>query len=255
MANQPLISCLVPLFNAEDYVAEALDSILAQTYRNTEVIVVDDGSADRSADVVRGYGERSVRLVSQINTGLGGARNACLRQARADFIAYLDADDIWHPQKLELQMRVFDAQPDTDICYGYAQNFWVDELDAERRKYGDWVLAGPVRTLNLGTSLLRREVFESCGPFDAALNESADKHWVMRIDEAGLTTRCIPDIIMYRRLHRQNLTRRMDDDDRTNMVNLLKATLDRRRRAGMYKRTGSPDDRVRRVRRGAIPQP
>ena len=96
LANQPLISCLVPLFNAEAYVAEALDSILAQTYRNTEVIVVDDGSTDRSADVVRGYG-KGVRLVSQPNTGLGGARNACLHQARGAFIAYLDADDIWHP--------------------------------------------------------------------------------------------------------------------------------------------------------------
>ena len=68
----------------------------------------------------------------------------------------------------------------------------------------------------------------------------------MRIDEAGLTTRDIPDIVLYRRLHRQNLTRRMDDENRTNMIDLLKTTLDRRRRAGMYKMTGSPDDRVRR---------
>ena len=245
LADQPLISCLVPLFNAEAYVAEALDSIRAQTYGKTEIIVVDDGSTDRSADVVRGYG-KSVRLVSQPNTGLGGARNACLHQARGAFIAYLDADDIWHPQKLALQMRVFDAQPDTDICYGYAQNFWVDELDAERRKYGGWTLAGPVRTLNLRTSLLRRDVFRSCGLFDPARQASADKEWVMRIDEAGLTTRDIPDIVLYRRLHRQNLTRRMDDENRTNMIDLLKTTLDRRRRAGMYKMTGSPDDRVRR---------
>jgi glycosyltransferase involved in cell wall biosynthesis len=254
LADQPLISCLVPMFNAETYIAEALDSILAQTYGKTEIVVVDDGSTDRSADVVRGHGA-GVHLVSQSNTGLGGARNACLRHARGPFIAYLDADDVWHPQKLELQMALFEAQPDTDICFGYAQNFWVDELDAERRKYRDWVLAAPVRSLILSTSLLRRVVFKSCGPFDTALKELADKHWVMCIDEAGLTTRCIPDIILYRRLHRQNLTRRMDDDDRTNMVNLLKATLDRRRRAGMYKRTGSPDDRVRRVRRGAVPQP
>jgi len=253
MADHPLISCLVPLFNAEDYVAEALDSILAQSYGNTEIVVVDDGSTDRSADVVRGYGAR-VRLLSQSNAGLGGARNACLQEARGPFIAFLDADDIWHPQKLELQMAVFESQPDTDICYGYAQNFWVDELDAERTKYGDWVLAVPVRTLNLSTSLMRRGVFDTCGPFNAASQDSADKVWVMRIDEAGLTTRYIPDIIMYRRLHRQNMTRRMDDKDRTNMVDLLKTTLDRRRRAGMYKRTGSPDDRVRRVRTGAKPK-
>jgi len=248
MTDQPLISCLVPLFNAEAYVAEALDSILGQTYENTEIVVVDDGSTDRSADVVRGYGAR-VRLVSQSNTGLGGARNACLRQAQAPFIAFLDADDIWHPQKLDLQMAVFETEPETDICFGYAQNFWVDELDAERTKYGDWVLAAPVRTLNLSTSLMRREVFDTCGPFDATLTDSADKHWVMRIDEAGLKTMYVPDIILYRRLHRQNLTRRMDDSDRTNMVDLLKTTLDRRRRVGMYRKDGSSDNRVRPVRR------
>jgi glycosyltransferase involved in cell wall biosynthesis len=235
------------MFNAESYVAEALDSILAQTYENTEIIVVDDGSTDRSADVVRGYGE-GIRLVSQSNTGLGGVRNACLQEARGSFIAYLDADDIWHPQKLELQMAVFEAAPDTDICFGYAQNFWVDELSAERKKYVGWALAAPLPTLNLSTSLLRRGVFDSCGLFDPASKDLADKHWVMRIDEAGLTKRHIPDIVLYRRLHNQNMTRRMDDKERTNMVDLLKVTLDRRRQAGMYTRTESPDARAGRVR-------
>jgi glycosyltransferase involved in cell wall biosynthesis len=101
--NAPLISCIVPVFNGERYLGEALDSILAQTYRPLEVVVVDDGSAEGAAAVVARYRDQ-IRPLFQPNAGQAAARNLGLSVARGEFVAFLDADDLWHPEKLARQM-------------------------------------------------------------------------------------------------------------------------------------------------------
>lgn len=120
--KQPLISCIVPVYNGELYLREAIDSILAQTYRPLEIIVVDDGSTDATPDVVAGYGDR-LRYIRQPNAGPGAARNHGLNLAQGEFIAFLDADDLWHPDKLARQMTRFLNRPDLDLCITYAQHF------------------------------------------------------------------------------------------------------------------------------------
>ena len=96
--DQPLISCIVPVFNGERYLGEALDSILAQTYRPLEIIVSDDGSTDGTAAVVASYGE-CVKYLWQVNAGEAAARNLGSSAAGGHFLAFLDADDLWHPEK------------------------------------------------------------------------------------------------------------------------------------------------------------
>jgi glycosyltransferase involved in cell wall biosynthesis len=129
----PLVSCIVPVSNGERYLREALDSILAQTYRPTEIIVADDGSTDTTPAVATCYGDR-IRYVKQDNAGAPTARNRGLRLARGEFVAFLDSDDLWHPEKLERQMRRFEARPELDHCVTHLQNFWITEL--EKREYG-----------------------------------------------------------------------------------------------------------------------
>jgi len=140
--TQPLISCIVPVFNGERYLTEALESILKQTYRPLEIIVADDGSTDGTATLVASYGDQ-VRYLFQPNAGVAAACNLGVRASRGEFIAFLAADDLWHPQKLVLQMSQFQNRPELDLCLTHMQNFWSPELRTEAERFRDQPLAQP----------------------------------------------------------------------------------------------------------------
>ena len=224
-----LISCIVPVFNGELYLAEALDSILAQTYRPLDIIVADDGSTDGTPDVVAGYGQR-VRYVWQPNAGANAARNLGLNAARGDFVAFLDADDLWHPEKLMRQMACFQARPELKLCLTHVQNFWVPELEEERRQFRDHRLSKPVPGHATQTLLARKSLFEEIGQFDAARTHTGDTEWLLRAKELGVVTEMMAEVLVHRRLHRTNLSRRAAAASRDEYLRLVKSTLDRRRR-------------------------
>ena len=117
----PLVSCVIPVHNGASYLDATLATVFSQTYRPLEVIVVDDGSTDTSAEVARRYG---VKLVQQAQGGQAAARNAGIQAASGDYLAFLDADDLWHPGKLTRQMARFEARPELDISVTLIQNFW-----------------------------------------------------------------------------------------------------------------------------------
>ncbi len=125
--SAPLISCIVPVFNGERYLAEALESIFAQTHRPIEIIVIDDGSTDGTPDVAARF-KSSIKYIRQTNAGPPAARNRGLSEAESDFIAFLDADDLWHPEKLARQLRQFETHANLDVSIAYIQNFWVAGL-------------------------------------------------------------------------------------------------------------------------------
>lgn len=109
------ISVIVPLYNKEKYIGRAIDSILAQTFGDFEVIVVDDGSSDSSAKIIRGYDDKRIRLVSQANAGPGAARNKGISESRCELLSFLDADDEWMPQFLEKSFTMLENNPDCDL--------------------------------------------------------------------------------------------------------------------------------------------
>src|SRR5262245_9882120 len=119
-AHMPRVSVIMPAYNVEPFVAEAARSVLAQTFRDLELVVVDDGSTDGTADVVAAIAatEPRVRLVRQPNRGLAGARNTAMRMARGDIFALLDSDDLWEPEFLGEQVAILDARPSIDIVTG-----------------------------------------------------------------------------------------------------------------------------------------
>src|SRR5712664_390476 len=129
-----LISCIIPVFNGERYLREALDSILAQTHRPVEIIVADDGSSDGTAAVVASYGDH-VHYLHQPNAGPAAARNLGLSAARGEFVAFLDADDLWHPEKLVHQRARFQARPELDLCVTHVQNFLIPELHEKEEQF------------------------------------------------------------------------------------------------------------------------
>jgi glycosyltransferase involved in cell wall biosynthesis len=139
----PLISVIVPVFNCERFVAEALQSVLAQDYPNLELVVVDDGSTDATPDVVRSVHPK-VRLVCQRNLGPAAARNRGIRESHGEYLAFLDGDDVWLPGKLAAQMAHLQALPSCPIVFtqfapwradaqGHYRN--APELLAERKSW------------------------------------------------------------------------------------------------------------------------
>jgi glycosyltransferase involved in cell wall biosynthesis len=167
------ISVIIPCHNAAPYIGATIQSVLAQTLPATEILVVDDGSDDDSLAVLAGFGER-LRVFSQPNGGPAAARNQAISHATGDFIAFLDSDDLWEPEKLARQMAEFSAYPETGLVFSEAilfreENGW--RIDQQRIGHtGDPTL----RQLLFGdfipnsTVIVRREVIESTGP----LNES-----------------------------------------------------------------------------------
>jgi len=224
-----LISCMIPVFNGERYLGEALDSILRQTYRPLEIIVVDDGSTDGTADVVAGYGEQ-VRYLWQSRAGPAAARNLGLSVAQGAFVAFLDADDLWHPDKLARQMARFHARPELDLCVTHIQNFWIPELHEEEERFRNHRLSRPMPGYLPQTCLARRGLFETVGHFDDALNHASEFDWFVQATEQGIVMELLTDVLVYRRLHHSNYSRLQAVTSRHEYLEVLKASLDRRRR-------------------------
>jgi glycosyltransferase involved in cell wall biosynthesis len=122
--TNPRVSIIMPVYNVEAYVAEAIDSVLAQTFREWELIIVDDGGSDSSIDICSRYNDPRVRVVSQTNRGLAGARNTGILNSRGDYIALLDADDRWVPEKLVLHVIHLDSSPQVGVSF--AGSYMID---------------------------------------------------------------------------------------------------------------------------------
>jgi len=229
----PLISCLVPVFNGERYLGEALDSILAQTYEAIELIVVDDGSTDGTGEVVAHYGDR-VGYVRQNNQGAPTARNVGLSMAAGEFVAFLDADDLWHPEKLERQMARFEARSELDLCVTHLQRFWIPELETERKRFQDHRFAEVLPGYVTQTLLARRSLFNSVGNFDTSRRVGDPMDWFLRAAEQGAVMELLPDLLVYQRMHENNLsvklgTRGMKPQMQDAILHVVKTSLDRRR--------------------------
>ena len=221
----PLVSVIIPVLNGEAYLDEALASIPADAGGRVETIVVDDGSTDGTAELVRRH--RGVRYFYQVKAGIGAARNAGLSLAGGAFIAFLDADDYWLPGKLCLQLAVLRAQPRTDMVFGHIRQFHSPELsqsERERIRCPDGAMPAELPS----TMLCRRAVFDRVGLFETRWKVGQDVDWIMRARACGLRSVMLAETVYMRRLHTKNNgnTRSEDFGDR---LKIIKAMLDRRR--------------------------
>jgi glycosyltransferase involved in cell wall biosynthesis len=214
-----LVSVVVPAFNAEQHIAEAVNSVLAQTYQPVEILVVDDGSSDATREIVAGFGPR-VRSFAQTNAGAGAARNRGIAQATGRYIAFLDADDLWPPPKLARQVEILEQNPACRMVFGHVQQF----------RQGGEDLGGPAPGFVPGTLLARREAFAKAGLFSTGLKVGEFIDWYARASEAGLKGRLEPDVWLRRRIHGNNLGVR-ERGSRGDYLRVVKDAIDRRRRA------------------------
>jgi glycosyltransferase involved in cell wall biosynthesis len=222
--NTPFISVIVPLYNTEKYIDEALQSLLHQTYKIDQIIVIDDGSTDKGAEIVKKYPQ--IELYQQENQGLKKTLNIGLSKATGDYIGFLDADDRWKLDKLEIQLNHLQNNPSLDMVFGRSTRFKMilDEKGEEQEELLDYVKA-----VYLSGGLYRKTVFERIGRFstDSKLHNFID--WFGRVKDAKLSILEIENVICERRIHGNNMGIVNKDKQREEYFATLKAALDRKR--------------------------
>jgi len=209
----PSVSCIIPAFNAAPFVGEAIEIALEQTLPPQEILVIDDGSTDRTADVVRSFGTRLVYL-HQRHLGVAAAMNTGVRAASSTHIAFLNADDLWRPEKLARQIPRLVERAEVDLCFTQYRNFWVPELAEEEGLHQGRSLSQPISGWSASTLLTRRETFGHFGFFEESAAQHVELVWALHAAQQGAIVDVIPEVLMDRRLHPGNLSRRwtMDDD-------------------------------------------
>lgn len=222
------ISILVPVYNGERYLGEALASILAQSSGADEVLVIDDGSDDGSAALARRH--RGVRVHSVVHGGKSAAMNAGIRAAERDWLAFLDADDVWTPHKLALQRGAIAGDDGLEAVFGYVEEFVSPDIDdAVRRRLRP--APQPMRGYTSSAALLRRSVFDRVGLFDEGLGVGEFIDWMARARDVGLRETTLSETLVRRRLHGANLSLTQPAKPQ-NLLPVLRRMLARRRDAG-----------------------
>lgn len=232
-ANEPLrTSVIVPCYNTAAYLPEAIESILLQDHAADEILVVDDGSEDATAAVAARFGAR-IRYHVQPHQGIGAARNAGIRMARGNCIAFLDADDVWPTVSLGCRIDRLASAPELDCVYGQTEQFISPDIDPAVRG-GIHCPPGTHAARVAGAMVIRRSVFDRIGLFDTTLAIGETMDWVARFDERGLVAAAIDRVVLRRRIHATNTVIR-ERHRQGDYLKILKASLDRRR-----KREGAP---------------
>jgi glycosyltransferase involved in cell wall biosynthesis len=223
--EQPLVSVIIPVYNGGRYLRAALESVFAQTYRPFEVIVVDDGSVDDSGVIAQSFPE--VRYMHQANQGVAAARNNGIDAARGEFLAFLDQDDLWIPEKLKLQISYLLSHPDLGYTLTH-QQFFLDPgatLPAWFRKellslvHTGWVL---------GTLVVRRTAFEQVGNFATGYAAANDSDWFFRAKAAEIPMAVVPELLLLKRIHGANESGRAKEV-LSELLRVVKSSLDRQR--------------------------
>ncbi len=219
------VSVIIPTYNRHAFVGEAILSVLAQSISPLEVIVVDDGSSDETAALVCDYGH-PVRYVYQANAGPAAARNNGLRVAGGDLIGFLDDDDLWPPDRLELLLPTLLEHPENEVVLGHTQRMLKRTSAAGETRFTPY--RKPVRLFSLGCALFRRTVFRKVGVFDERMRYGEDDDWFMRAEGLEIAMVFLPEVSQYYRFHEGNMTNDKGAR-RPFLLHLLKNRLDRER--------------------------
>ncbi|MFC1574462.1 glycosyltransferase family A protein [Gemmatimonadota bacterium] len=221
----PLVSVVIPVHNGESHLVGALESVFAQDYDPLEVIVVDDGSTDATREVAESFSD--VTCLSQERQGPSAARNTGAAAAEGEFIAFLDADDRWLPEKLRLQVGYHLAHPETGYTLTHQRL-----VIGEEGKSAPWLKAHLVENDHVGffpsSLVVRREVFQTVGPYDPMITHGESADWFARAKDMGIPYAIIPETLLHKTVHGENMTHQVSRA-RSQVLRALKASMDRKR--------------------------
>ena len=213
-SKETLVSVVIPVFNDASTVSDALQSVLDQSYSGIEIIAVDDGSTDRSLDVLHDYEDR-IRILTQQNAGAAAARNLGLRAARGGYLAFLDADDLWLPDKLEKQITYLEKVKDVDLVCGLWRYWYprreqqetlqeayanAEACDDVGEELDGWIYHKLLLDCFVwtGTVVMRRSLYEKVGAFDSGLRRGQDYDYWLRASRETKIARLPDELALYR---------------------------------------------------------
>lgn len=216
--HQPLVSIIVPVYNGERFVKDCLKSLSAQSYKTTEIILVDDGSTDNSVSIAKSLNLDNLLIVTGDHRNLPSARNKGINNSKGDAIAFCDVDDIWLPEKLKLQMTVFFNQPGVKMCFSdvicFSQNgerrFGNDKLRLCRAinkcKESQFKLLLNQNLMVPSTLVIKKEVIDCIGLFDETLNSCEDWEFVLRAAALDVSMMYLDEVTVRYRCHESNMS-------------------------------------------------
>jgi len=227
MNPEPLISVIMPVYNSEKYVAEAIQGVLDQTHKNIELICINDGSTDGSIDILKSFGDKLILIDNNENGGIGKARNLGIDKSSGEFIAFMDSDDIWKFTKLEAQILHFKNNPNIDICFTYMKCFVSPELSDEIKKIRHCP-PDPIPGNLACSALIRTASFYKVGLFNEKWKMGEFIDWFAKAKEMNLRYEVISDVCLFRRIHNTNtgVTRR---ESRNDYIKIIRESLKRRK--------------------------
>lgn len=208
--NCPLVSVVIPTFNRDKYVIESLESVFNQTYTSTEIIVVDDGSTDTTEEILRPYFSR-IRYIKKENNGNAAARNTGLDYAKGEYVAFLDSDDIWLPEKLLKQIEFLENNP--RCAFVYCGAYLIDENGREvgmrllqkNEEPSFETLYEKNRIISLSFVVVRKMSLDQVGWFDEDLRQSPDYDLYLRLSRL-FEYNCINELLCKYRVHSANIS-------------------------------------------------
>jgi glycosyltransferase involved in cell wall biosynthesis len=212
------VSVVIPCFNDEAYIAEAVNSVLNQTYPVWEVICVDDGSTDQSLSIISSINSSKLKVLSQLNSGAAAARNRGVTASTGNLLCFLDADDIWSADKVERQIRIIDQ---AQISFGQVEEFFDSTVQIQGSPR---VMPGysPI------TMMIKKEDYDRVGDFNEGLSVAEFVDWLSRAKHLNLSITMDEGIYAYRRIHAGNIGR-LNKPNASHYAVSLKAALDRKR--------------------------
>lgn len=223
MNNQPLISVIIPTYNSERYLSSAIESVLNQTYLNYELLVVDDGSTDSSTQIAQSFANH-IHYLYKPWSGIYLTRDYGVKASASEWIAFLDADDLWLENKLSLQMQAVIDNPQIDMFFTHVEEFYEDNAPSDIRRLHTAV-AGVIPS----TLLIRRSAWNSIVMNTTNQQTGEFVEWYAKALEAGLSTLILPQTLAKRRVHANNISVQQRNQKNQQLLHTLKASLDRRR--------------------------
>ena len=212
----PTVDVIIPAYNAAKYLPAAIESVIAQTFEDWRILLVDDGSTDNTAEIVAPFVERlgdKLKDIRQANRGVSAARNCAFRHSSAEFLAFLDADDIWLPCRLSESLKCFENQPQVGLAYGFlsriTQNGQIVDTFADRQQNGEGFIAPYIymRRVDMpcSTVMLRKKCIDEVGGFDEALVAAEDRDLWLRI-AFRYQVALAPKVVAHYRISPESLT-------------------------------------------------
>jgi glycosyltransferase involved in cell wall biosynthesis len=227
----PLVSAIIPVYNGAAFLAEAIESILAQTYPKHEIIVVDDGSSDRTREIAQSY--PVIRYLHQAHAGTAAARNRGVENAKGLYLAFLDADDLWMPDKLALQVAAFQADPTLEMVSGHVEQF---VNPGQEQAYSASAL--PIPGYSTIAILIKRSALGSVGRFLEEHETAETIGWFSSLIDRDQRVLVLPEVVAKRRIHGANSSLRNQAEKNRSMIRILKKSIERKRAIQRDKKNG-----------------